>query len=233
MDGKSATLTADTTISAEEIALLHQKLDYLTEQFEAQSKRSEAWEELRRDMVPVMNSMTKLAIKELSEVGDDFELDDILHLAKRLLRDIRMFTGMLDQMESLVELGAEAKLMSKPVFDNLVTTLQTLEDKGYFIFAEGMMEITDRIVTAFGEDDLRALGDNIVTILTTVKNMTQPEIMELANSAINRIEEPLDENISTWALIKEMSDPEVRKGMARLLHVVKGLANQPDNVTSN
>ena len=34
------------------------------------------------------------------------------------------------------------------------------------------------------EHDARALADNVVTILKTVKNMTQPDIMALANNAV-------------------------------------------------
>jgi uncharacterized protein YjgD (DUF1641 family) len=229
MDANFILEAVETRTINQDLALLHSKLDRLTDQLEEQRKQSETWEELRRDLTPVINGMVRLTINELDDVGSDFELDDILYLVKRLLRDIHMLTGMLDQLESLAELGKEARLMSRPVFDNLVMTLQMLENKGYFVFANGLVDITDRIVTSFGQEDLKALGDNIVTILTTVKNMTQPEIMALANNAVHRMEEPLDENISAWTLIKEMGDPEVRKGFARLIHVVKGLANQPDS----
>ena len=33
------------------------------------------------------------------------------------------------------------------------------------------------MVTSFGEDDVAALGDNVVLILNTLKEMTQPEVM--------------------------------------------------------
>jgi uncharacterized protein YjgD (DUF1641 family) len=61
--------------------------------------------------------------------------------------------------------------------------------------------------------------------------MTQPEIMALANNAIGAISEsPVDtpEKVSTLDLLRELSDPQVRRGMVRLLGMVKVLADQPD-----
>jgi uncharacterized protein YjgD (DUF1641 family) len=108
-----------------------------------------------------------------------------------------------------------------------------MEQKGYFKFLNGLMYVSDKVVTEFDEDDVRALGDNIVTILTTVRNMTQPEVMAMANALLHNIETPVDDNISTWALIREMRNPDTRKGLARLLNVVKGLATEAEEPTNN
>jgi uncharacterized protein YjgD (DUF1641 family) len=85
-------------------------------------------------------------------------------------------------------------------------------------------------VTEFNEDDVNALGDNIVTILNTVKSLTQPQIMALTNNALQAIqEEPTPEgDVSAWALLRDLRDPKVRKGMARLLNMLKVLAEQPE-----
>ena len=93
-------------------------------------------------------------------------------------------------------------------------------DDVILVTAEGM-------AIRFSEDDVRALGDNIVTILTTVRNMTQPEVLALANNAISAIKPQAEiEDISTIRLIKELGDPRVRRGMARLLNMVKALDDQ-------
>jgi uncharacterized protein YjgD (DUF1641 family) len=96
------------------------------------------------------------------------------------------------------------------------------------------MYIMERIVEEFSEEDVRALGDNIVTILTTVRNMTQPEILALANNAVGAITEaPADTKpLSTLALLKEFNDPKVRIGLTRMLGMVKAIADQPQ-VSSN
>ena len=74
------------------LALLHQKLDHLTELLEAQRRHQEELDNLKQELIPIGNHMIKLSIAELAEVGDDFELEDLLLLLKRLLRDTRRQT---------------------------------------------------------------------------------------------------------------------------------------------
>jgi uncharacterized protein YjgD (DUF1641 family) len=116
------------------------------------------------------------------------------------------------------------------VFANVVETLDHLEREGYFAFARGGWYVVEQIVAEFDEEDIRALGDNIVTILKTVRNMTQPEIMALANNAVNamRYDEPGDSQTSLLGLVRELGNPKVRKGFARLLNLVKVMADQPE-----
>ena len=82
---------------------------------------------------------------------------------------------------------------------------------------------------------MQALGDNIVTILTTVRNMTQPEILAMANNAVGAMKEiPADsEPLSTLALLKEFNDPKVRIGLTRMLGMVKAIADQPQPESKN
>lgn len=219
-----------------EIASLHDKVDRLTVILEAQEQRYQALEELQRDMIPLVNHGIKLTIDELAEIGTEFQLEDLLYLMKRLLRSTDLINRMLDQLEALSSLGDEAELLGKQVLSNTIETLDKLEQKGYFNFAQNGMYIMEQIVEEFDEDDVKALGDNIVTILKTVRNMTQPEIMSLANNAVNSIREEgptKDENISTLALLREMSDPKVRRGLVRMLNLVKSLADQPETPSSS
>ena len=53
--------------------------------------------------------------------------------------------------------------------------LVTLDKKGYFTFAKSGCTSSTAFVTGFSEEDVDALGDNVVLILETVKEMTQPE----------------------------------------------------------
>jgi uncharacterized protein YjgD (DUF1641 family) len=231
-DGDQAGVEAS---DASELALLHRKVDRLTELLEAQERRYQELEELKNDAIPIVNHAIKLSIAELAEIGTEFKLEDLLFLLKRLLRSTPMLLKMLDQLEALSELQQEGQILGKQVFHTAVEQLDRMEREGYFAFARGGLYITEQIVREFSEEDVRALGDNIVTILKTVRSMTQPEIMALANNAVEAIreEEPVAENVSTLALIRELGDPKVRKGMVRLLHMVKALADQPDAPPTN
>jgi uncharacterized protein YjgD (DUF1641 family) len=212
-----------------DLALLHQKIDYLTEQMEAQAKRQQELEELKQDLIPIANHMVKLSIDELAEIGRDFRSEDLLFLLKRLLRNTQGLLSLMDRMESILGLAEDANRIGKEVFAVSVETLDRFEREGYFAFMREAWFILEKIVTEFSEEDVRALGENIVTILSTVRNMTQPEVLSLANNALGVIRsEPVSEETpSTLALVRALSDPQVRKGLARMINLLRIFADQP------
>jgi uncharacterized protein YjgD (DUF1641 family) len=218
-----------------ELAYLHQKIDFISQQMEIQAKRAEALNELKDDLIPMANHMIKLSIDELAEIGTEFRVEDLLFLLKRVLRDTHLLLETLDRLEAIMGLADEMQLLGRGVFNQTVETLDQMEQQGYFDFARGGMYIMERIVKEFNEEDVHALGDNIVTILTTVRNMTQPEVLALANNAIGAIREvPTDTKpLSTLALLKELNDPKVRMGLTRMLGMVKALADQPQEEQRN
>ena len=140
----------------------------------------------------------------------------------------------------MTELGSEAtKLSGAAMVAKLSDTLADAERKGYFTFARGGVEIADKVVTSFTEDDIAALGDNVVLILNTVKQMTQPEIMTMLRRTMVTVQEDqvteVDAAVDVRAAASEMRDPEVRRGLARTLHMLRsiGLESRPDQITAS
>ncbi|RMG81629.1 MAG: DUF1641 domain-containing protein [Chloroflexi bacterium] len=209
-----------------ELTELNAKLDYLIEQVDAQRQRQAMLEELWRDMQPVIRDASDIAVQELAEVDGAFRMEDLVALMKAFLRNTRTFVKLVEQMEALMDLMPDVNRIMTPAMDQMVEQLALLEEKGFFKFANGMLYIADQVLSAFDEEDVRALGDNIVTILTTVRNMTQPEVMALANRAIESVEAPVEEDVSVWRLMREMRDPATCKGMARMLQMLKALGEQ-------
>jgi uncharacterized protein YjgD (DUF1641 family) len=218
-----------------DLAILHQKIDslneqiaFLTAQAEEQIRRQKALDELKDDMIPIANHMIQLSIDELAEIGDEFRIEDLLYLLKRVLRNSHMIMAMFDRLEALMGIADETALLGKQVFNYSVEQLDQLERDGYFEFAQEGWYIVQRIVTEFSKEDVRALGDNVVTILNTIRNMTQPQIMALANNAVGVIQEdlPTDGNISAWSMLRELSDPSVRRGLIRMINLLKALDEQ-------
>jgi uncharacterized protein YjgD (DUF1641 family) len=225
-----------------DVALLHQKIDtlttqvaFLTEQATLQQRRQQEFDELKQDMIPIANHMIKLTIDELAEIDPDFEIGDLVYLLKRVLRNIPLILAMFDRFEALMGITDEVELLGKQVFSTTVEQLDKMERTGYFAFAREGLGIMERIVTEFSEDDVRALGDNVVTILTTVRNMTQPEIMAMANNAIGAIQEvpPEEKTPSILSLLRELSNPKTRRGMARMINLLQVLDEQPDKLRTN
>jgi uncharacterized protein YjgD (DUF1641 family) len=217
------------------IADLTQKIDaltaqvqYLTEQAQIAERGRQDRNELIRDLVPVANDAFRLTVEQLEEIQEYVSLNDLLRLLKRLLRNGRNLEKMLDQLESLMDLIETMGPLGDEAFGKIVDMLATMEQKGYFAFAKGGIQIADNIVTSFTEDDVKKLGDNVVLILNVVKNMTQPEIMTFVNNtlmvATREVEKPVD--TSLLALLNQMRDPAVRRGLALTMRVLSVVGAQ-------
>ena len=212
---------------------LNQKVDALTaqvgflaEEARQQKSRRQEWDELKSDLTPIAGEVYRLSVQQLDEVEGYVHLEDIARGLKRLMRNTRNIEQMLDQLESISELSSELTPLSEEMFLMLMTRLDEMERKGYFAFVQGGMEILDTVVSNFTEDDVRQLGENIVLILNTVKEMTQPEVMQLLQStAIVMMEEEVPDKVSMFDLMRQFNDPAVRRGLARTMNVLRTVSD--------
>lgn len=215
------------------LAELNDKLDrlatqvtFLTEEAQRQKRRQQEWDELKHDLMPMANEGYLLLAEQLREVEQFAQLEDLLRLGKRLLRNTRNFEQMLDQLEGLMDLWQDAGPLSKDAFLSAMTQLAELEQKGYFVFLKGGLDIADRIVTSFSEEDVRQLGENIVLILQTVKEMTQPDIMMMLSNTAHVVKDEEPVNTSLISIMRQLNDPAVRKGLVKTLQVLKSVADK-------
>ncbi|MCB9431627.1 MAG: DUF1641 domain-containing protein [Ardenticatenaceae bacterium] len=212
----------------QELLELNRKVDALTEQMaflaeeaRQQQRRRQEWDELKNDLTPVASEMYRLTVQQLDEVDQYVQLEDGLRLLKRLMRNTRNLEQMLDQFESFGLMWQDVNPLTQEAFLTLMGRLDEMERKGYFSFLRGGMGIMDQIVTSFTEEDVRQLGENVVLILRTVKEMTQPEIMTMMQrTAVSLQEEPV-ENVSLMGILRQLNDPAVKRGLSKTLNVLK------------
>jgi uncharacterized protein YjgD (DUF1641 family) len=214
---------------------LNQKLDalttqvaYLTDQAEIAERQRADRAELVRDLTPIANEAFRLSVEQLEEIQEYVELGDLLRLVKRVARNGRNFEKMLDQLESMMDLAETVGPLANEAFGKAVAELTEMERKGYFGFAQGGLQIMDNVVTSFSEEDVNRFGDNVVLILNTVKDMTQPEIMNFVRNTLLVAEKEIDKpvDISYLGLMRMMRDPEVRRGLALTMRVLQVVGAQ-------
>lgn len=228
--GLSAAAGVDLASGAADHAALMARLDGLgarLDQISAELAESRAareqWTELFETMVPVARGVMDMTTRELSDLETDVTIDDVTRFARTTARALPQVESLVGQLGSLSELGHEVTSISGAGLARLTEILQVAEDKGYFLFAREGAAIADRVVTSFTEADLKALGDNVVTILNAVRQMTQPEVMALLNRTALTIQEVEDHPVeppSMLALLKSMRDPQTRRGLARVLSML-------------
>jgi uncharacterized protein YjgD (DUF1641 family) len=235
-----------TVASPDRTDVLEAKLDALTEQValiaaeaREQRLRREAWDELRLDVTPLLGQAMEAASHHLEDVQEFTSSEDAIRLLKRVLRNLNAIEVTLERFESVVEFLDDAGGLSEEAFVRALRTLEDYERKGYFTFARAGLGVVDRIVTTYTEDDVEALGDNVVTMLDTVKELTQPEMLALLQRMIDAlqaqqhvIEDEPDEPPGLLALARKMRDPDVRRGINRALTTLGSVTAQtgPDTM---
>lgn len=215
---------------AANVQFLGEQVTFLTAKAHSDSRRQEEWDDLRADLTPVIGDIYSVTVEQLNEIQSEVQMEDLLALLMRFLRSTRSLTELLEQLESATDLLHDISPLTKDMFNEVVTLLSELENKGYFGFVRQGQYVIDQIVTSFTEDDVRLLGDNIVLILNTMKTLTQPEMMTLVNNLTQGFQEAEAEAeqlpTSMLGLMGQMRDPDVRRGLALTMNMLKRVSQQ-------
>ena len=222
--------TLDRTAELErKIDMLTDQVQFLTEEAVAQAKRRRALEELQADLTPIAMQ----AIEQSAYTLDGVNIDPsaLLRLAVRVAENADALDNLMVQLQSMTELATDIMPIVNDGVATLITAADKLEQRGYFEFAEAGLGVVDRVVTEYSKDDVEALGDNIVNMLDIVKDLTQPEMLAMAERLLDivhkqaEIQEPDDKKApGLFALAGKMRDPEIRRGLRRALDTLKAVA---------
>ena len=212
--------------------VLGQQVNYLQEQAEISRRRQQTIDDLLTDLTPVVKDMYKAAEEQLAEMQQFVQLEDLTLLAKRVARNTRNIDEVLDYLESGLDFVHDAAPLTKDMMTEATAALSEMERKGYFGFVRQGAYVLDQVVTSFGEEDVKQLGDNVVLILNTVKSLTQPEMLTMVNgltAGFHAAEAEADAgklDTSLFGLVRQMRDPEVRRGLAITLETLKRVSQQ-------
>jgi uncharacterized protein YjgD (DUF1641 family) len=205
---------------------LNRKLDVVLDEIAIQKRRRQEMDDLKEDLMRVGKDMYDTAVWELEEVHDYIDTGDVLYLMKKLLRNIKSLTKMFEQLENVRDFVQDFSPISREMFNDTMSKLHEMEQKGYFDFARQLQSAADNVVTSFSGEDVKALSDNVVSILNTVKTVTQPEMLHAINNAVmvykNLDLQPPDE-ASLYSLLKELNNPDIRRGLAVALRFLRNL----------
>ncbi len=211
---------------------INKKLNVIMEEIELQRRHRQEMHDLKDDLMRVAKDIYLTSLDELEQVHDYLKTGDIMHLLKKLLRNVNNLTRLFEQLENIRDFAKDFGMISKGMSIDLMNKLDELDRKGYFAFLKETQKIFDKIVTSFTVDDVKALGDNIVTILNTIKNLTQPDMLHTVNNALNvykKLDIEVEDDISLLKLLKELNHPETKKALYFALQFLKNLSTINSN----
>jgi uncharacterized protein YjgD (DUF1641 family) len=175
----------------------------------------------------VGKDLYETAVDELDQIHDHVNTRDILHFGKYMLRNVNTISKVIQQLESTKDFLKDASPLIREYVIDFIAKLDEFDRKGYFELFKESQNVFDNVITSFSKEDVKALGENIVTILNTIKNLTQPEMLNAINNAVNvykNLDIEISKEVSLFRLLKEMNTPEFKRGAAFLIQFLKNIS---------
>jgi uncharacterized protein YjgD (DUF1641 family) len=212
----------------QKIDLLTAQVAYLTEQAQIAERSREDRAELVQTMLPVAKDAMRMASVQMEDVQEYLDPEDLVRLLKKIVRHGPQVELLVDQIDGVMDLLDVAGPITKEAVAKATVVFDELDRKGYFNFAQSGLRMADNVVTAFSAEDANRLADNIVLILNTVKDMTQPEIMNFLRTTLLVAESEIEKPVDTGylSLLRQMNDPAVRRGLALTLRILRVVGQQ-------
>jgi uncharacterized protein YjgD (DUF1641 family) len=215
-----------------QIDSINQKLDLILEEIHAQREMRESMLDLADDVSIIGKDIFKNAVVQLDKAGVELDSEAIAGIGLKLIRNAGNINDLLDTLESVNDFLKDVSPIIHQVGLDAIQKLNYLEQRGYIDFFKELSKALDNIVTHFTVEDVKALTDNIVVIMETVKNLTQPDMLKAVNNAVMIYKHMDMENVEEISLFKAMMEfrkPEMKKGIGFMITFLKRLSEmQPE-----
>lgn len=143
-------------------------------------------------------------------------------LADQLSRVEAKLDRLLRAQESFDELVDDGMHIARELTHATTPTLLDLERKGWFAKGAELWHVVDEVVEGYSVEDVRLLAENVVTILDTVRSITQPDVMHLASEAMDAVHHAEDlEPVGPLGLLRASRDEDVQRGISVVMEVVR------------
>lgn len=221
--------TMQTPDVTEQLGAIQAQLAEISGELAIIRRTREEISDLKEDLNFVVKDLYQTTVLELEEVSPFVKTEEISLLFKRVLRNLSNFNEMLGQLESARDFIKDAEPLGKEVFQDGLQLLDDLDRKGYFAYARELRGIFDNVIEHFSVEDVHLLAQNVVTILETVKSLTQPEMLNAVNNAATIFKhlDPSDiEEYSIFRVMREANSKEMRRAMGLFFTFLKRISAQ-------
>lgn len=203
------------------------RLDRIENRIAPMAETARAVGELRDELAPRVNEAVHALIRELAEVEADFQVEDLLHLVKKALRNTKNLSFSLDQLKNLIDFAVTVEPLLKSSVPQLILYLDGLERSGVFRLLQTGIETLKAISESFTEDDLKQIRTGLVRLTGTLKQVCRPEALELIERAAQlpgQVDLPAARAVGPWGLFWALGDDDIKQGLGVLLELTRGLA---------
>lgn len=215
-------------------ALILERLDAIEARMAPLAKSVHEISELKKDLTPLGNKAFQLMIEGLQEVEAGFQLEDLMFLAKRLMRNVRNFSFLLRQMESIIEFATDIEPLLKAAIPNMIQHLDELEQKGVFRVIRSTLDVRAKIADTYTPEDIDRIGDGMVALMGLAEKLSDPSVISFLHRATDTLSElNLEESkrVGPWGMATALFDDEIKDGLGVLLQFTKAAGKMKASFT--
>ncbi len=206
--------------------LILEKISAIESQLESLVKPARKTQELKEDIMPLMNQGINLMINEMLEVESGFELGDLLTLVKQLMRSTNNLFYCLKTLDSMIELVKDLEPLLRSAVPQLITYLDDLEKKGVLRMLKATLDVRAKVAQTYNSDDIDVIGDGFVKMLGMAKNLTDPKTEELLEKLMDlpkNIDLKNSKPAGPGKLMTAGFDKELQAGLGVMLELTKAM----------
>ena len=206
--------------------LVLERLERMESQMKYLVDASRDWQELKHDLTPIIHDAVKTLMKELGDVEQGFQLEDVYALVKRFLRSIKNITYVLEQMENIIDLWQTIEPLLHSAVPKGIEFLDGLEQKGVFRMYKAMVEVRGKMARAYTPEDIEVMGDGFVSMLGLIKKLSTPqarEMLEKMADLMSTMDLKDCKECGPLGLVGGMASKDARKGLGVMLELTKSL----------
>ncbi|MCP4757814.1 MAG: DUF1641 domain-containing protein [Proteobacteria bacterium] len=206
--------------------LILQKISDLESQIEPLIRPVKRNQELKDDLMPLMNQATGLLINELLEVDSAFDLRSFFELIKQVMRSTDNLHYSLKTLGSFIDLFKDIEPLFKSGVPLLIGYLDELEKRGILRIIQSTLDIRAKVAQAYSAEDMDAIGDGFVVLLGLSKKLSDPKAIEFIDKLLDlpaQIDLTKVQSAGLGSLLVSVFNKEFKEGMGVLLELMKAM----------
>lgn len=207
---------------------LAERLDSLEAQIAPLVQSAKAISELRDELAPRVNEAVQALIVELADVEADFQIEDLIHLTKNMMRNVKNMNFTLDQLKNLIDFVVIAEPLLKTTVPQIIYYFDDLEQNGVFRLLTTGLDVLKKIGSTYSAEKMQQMGDGLVRLVGCLQKLITPEALDFLEKAADL---PSQMNVTDakpvgmWGMLGALSRPEVKEGLGVTLELAASLAH--------
>lgn len=204
-----------------------ERLERLEEKITPIAESAASIQELREELAPRVNEGVQALIMELADVEADFQIEKLIGLIKKTMRNIDNFSFALDLLHNFIDLAINAEPLLKSTVPQFISFLDELEQKNVFKILSTGLGVLKEITQKYTPEEIEQICQGLGKLADSLGNLTDPNAVDLFERA-SKIPGTLNledsKSTGPMAMLMAMKDQEIKQGLGVLLELTKGLS---------